>query len=116
MLTCGCVARNELSASGRNSVSALVLDRVLQEGAAGLGRGHALASAHQQGGAQRLLHVADAGRCRRQREVCARRSVGDAAGIHHMAEQTEIGEVEAQCLLPSIFTTRNCHCLLLKLE
>ena len=45
--------------------------RVLQQRAAGLGRGHALPPAHEQRGAERLLHVADArGGCS-QREMRA---------------------------------------------
>ena len=35
--------------------------RVLQQGATGLGRGHPLAAAHQELGAEREFHLADAG-------------------------------------------------------
>ena len=45
-------------------------------------------------GAERLLHVADARRGRGQRQMGAFRAVGDAAGIHHVAEQAEIGQIE----------------------
>ena len=69
--------------------------RMLQQGAAGLGRGHALTSAHQQRRAQRLLHVADAGGGRGQREMRALRPAGDAAGLDHVAKQAQIGEVES---------------------
>ena len=50
--------------------------------------------AHQQRGAERLLHVADAGRGGGQREMRALRAVRDAAGLDDVAEQAEIGEVE----------------------
>ena len=69
--------------------------RVLQQRAPGLGRLHALPAAHQQSGAERLLHVADAGRGRRQREVGALGAVGDAAGVDDVAEQAQVGEIEA---------------------
>ena len=68
---------------------------VLQQRAAGLGRRDALTGPHQQRRAERLLHVADAGRGRGQRQMGALGAVGDAAGLHHVAKQAEIGEVEA---------------------
>ena len=130
-LTFGCAARNELSASGRNSVSALVLEstriwparpprigaevlvqplglpqdgaRVLQQRAAGLGRRHALPAARQQRDAERLLHVADAGRGGGERKVGALGAVRDAAGLDHVAKQAEIGQIEAHGMLPSRF-------------
>src|SRR5262249_54798730 len=68
---------------------------MLQERAAGLGWGHALAAAHQQRRPQRFLHVPNARAGCGQREVCALRTARDAARLDHMAEQTEIGEVEA---------------------
>jgi hypothetical protein len=68
--------------------------RVLQERAAGLRRGHALPPAHQQRGAERLLHVADArGGCG-EGEMRALGTAGDAARFHHVAEQAEIGQIE----------------------
>jgi hypothetical protein len=68
--------------------------RMLQQGAAGLGRGHALTSAHQQRRAQCLLHVADSGGGRGQREMRALRPAGDAAGLDHVTKQAQIDEVE----------------------
>ena len=41
------------------------------------------------------LHLADAGRGRRQREIGALGAVGDAARLDDVAEQVEIGEIEA---------------------
>ena len=68
---------------------------MLQQGAAGLGRHDALARAHEERGAERLFHVADAcGSCR-QREVRPLGASGDAAGFHDVAKQAEVGEVEA---------------------
>ena len=69
--------------------------RVLQQRAAGLRRLHALPAAHQQGGAERVLHVADARRRGGEREVGALRAVRDAAGVDDVAEQAQIGEIEA---------------------
>ena len=66
-----------------------------QQGPAGLGRADAVAGADQERGAERLLHVADAGRGRGQRQMGALGAVGDGAGLHHVAKQAEIGEVEA---------------------
>ncbi len=68
--------------------------RMLQQRAAGLGRRDALAAAHQQRGAERLLHVADAGRGGGQRQMRALGAMRDAARLDDMAEQAEIGEIE----------------------
>ena len=68
---------------------------VLQQGPAGLGRGDAVPGADQQRRAQRLLHVADAGRGGGQRQMGPLGAVGDGARLHHVAKQAEIGEVEA---------------------
>ena len=68
---------------------------MLQQRAAGLGWRDALAAAHQQRGAQRLLHVADAGLGRSQCQVGALGAMRDASRLDHMAKQTEIGEIEA---------------------
>src|SRR5262249_16018321 len=68
---------------------------MLQERAAGLGRGHALSAAHEQRRPQRLLHVSDARAGCGQREVCALRTARDAARLDYVGEQTEMGEVEA---------------------
>ena len=51
-------------------------------------------------GAERVLHVADAGRGGREREVGALGAVGDAAGIDDVAEQAQIGEIEAHGTRP----------------
>ena len=85
---------------------------MLQQRAAGLGRGHALPPAHQQRGAERLLHVADARRGCGEREMRALGAAGDAAGLHHVAEQAEIGQIETHGW-PSYFTkeaTQNIYC------
>ena len=60
---------------------------VLQQGAAGLRRAHALAAARQQRGAERLLHLADAGRGRAQRQMRPLGAMGDAARFDDMPEQ-----------------------------
>ena len=69
---------------------------MLQQRAAGLRRRHALTAAQQQRGAQRLFHVADTRGGRREREVGAPGAMGDAARLDHVAEQAEVGKVEAQ--------------------
>src|ERR1700676_333759 len=51
--------------------------------------------AFQQGRAQRFLHVADAFTRRRQRHVRARGAMGNAGGLSHMQEQSEVNEIEA---------------------
>ena len=68
---------------------------MLQQGAAGLRRGHALAAAHQKLGAEGQFHLADAGRGRRQRQIRALGAMGDAARLDDVAEKIEVGEVEA---------------------
>ena len=123
MLTCGCVARNELKslreefgerigvgqhpdlAGEPTGIGAQVLAqafglpqdraRVLQQRAAGLGRRHPAPPAHQKRGTKRVLHVADAGGGGRQRQIGALGAMRDAAGIDHVAEQAEIGEIKA---------------------
>src|SRR5260370_205438 len=67
---------------------------MLQQRAAGLGRHHALAPAHQQFGAETLLHFADASGGGGKRQVRARRAMRNAAGLDDMPEQAEIGEIE----------------------
>ena len=67
---------------------------VLQQGAARLRRRHPLAVAHQERGAERLLHVADARAGSGERQVGALGAMGDRARLHHVAEQAEVGEVE----------------------
>ena len=68
---------------------------MLQQGAAGLRRGHALAAAHQKLGAEGQFHLADAGRGRRQREIGALGAMGDTARLDDVAEKIEVREVEA---------------------
>ena len=60
--------------------------RMLQQGPSGWRRGDALPSAREQRHAQRLFHIADAGRCRGQRKVRAHGAVRDAAGLDHVAK------------------------------
>jgi hypothetical protein len=67
---------------------------VLQQGAAGRRRRHALAAAHEKRRAEGFLHVADARRGGGQRQMGALGAVRDAAGLDHMAKQTEIDEIE----------------------
>jgi hypothetical protein len=54
-----------------------------------------LASAHQECGAQRLLHIADARRRGSERQVGALGAMRDASRLDDMAKQTEIGEIKA---------------------
>ena len=68
--------------------------RMLQQRAAGLRRRHPLAAAGEQRHAEHVLHIADAGRGRGQREMGALGAVGDAAGFDDMAKQAEIGQIE----------------------
>jgi len=81
--------------------------RMLQQRAAGLGRGHPLPSAHEQRSAQRLFHVADARTGGSQREMGARRPARDAPRLDHVAKQAEIGQVEAHSALQSGLACRN---------
>jgi hypothetical protein len=67
---------------------------MVQQCAAGLGRGDAMARPDQQRRAQGLLHVADAGRGGGQRQMGALGAVGDGARLNHVAKQAQIGEVE----------------------
>jgi hypothetical protein len=69
--------------------------RVLQQRAAGLGRGHPLPSAHEQRRAQRLFHVTNARAGGSQREMRPRGAARDAPRLDHVAKQAEIGQVEA---------------------
>src|SRR6516162_8794018 len=68
---------------------------MLQQRTARLGRGDAGPPAREQRHAQRILHVADAGRSSGERKVRARGAVGDAPGLGHVPKQAEIGEIEA---------------------
>jgi len=86
---------------------------VLEQRAPGLGRRDALARAQQQARPERLLHVTDARRGGTQRKVRALGAVGDAARLDHVAEEVEVGEVEAHMILPVLrrMTTLYTHCL-----
>src|SRR6202034_2786045 len=78
---------------------------MLQQRTAGLGQRHALTAARQKRYAEDSLHVADAGRRRGKRQMCAFGTVGNAAGFNHMAKQAEINEVKAhRRTLPSSLT------------
>ena len=68
---------------------------VLDQGAPGLGRLHPQPLAVQQGGAERHLHVADAGAGGGDRQMHAHGAMGDAAGLDDDEEQPQIGEIEA---------------------
>ncbi len=86
--------------------------RMLQQRAAGLGGCYAGAAAHQQFGAERQFHLADAGRGGGQRQIGARRAMRDAARLDNLAEQVEIGEVEAHPATTFLFcegTLRKTH-------
>jgi hypothetical protein len=67
---------------------------VLQQGAAGGRRRHALAAAHQERRSERLLHVADARRGGRERKVRPVGAVRDGACLDDVAEEAEIDEIE----------------------
>src|SRR5580658_3453121 len=78
---------------------------MLHQRAAGLGWRDALAAAGEQRDAERLLHIADARRGRRERKMRAFGATGDAAGLDHMAKQAEIGEIKThRLILPSDLT------------
>ena len=74
--------------------------RVLQQGAAGLRRGHAAAPAHQKRGAERLFHLANPRARSGKREMRAFRAARDAARLHHMAKQAQIGYIETHVISP----------------
>ena len=77
---------------------------VLQQCAAGLRGRHARPSARQQRDAKRILHVADAGRSSRQRQMRALGAVCDASRLNHMAKQAQISQIETHGrALPSDF-------------
>src|SRR5258708_16872147 len=68
---------------------------MLQERAAGLGRGHALAAAHEQRPPQGVLDVAKGRAGCGQRQMRALGTARDAARLDHVAKEAEIGQVEA---------------------
>ena len=68
---------------------------MVEQAAPGIGQPHAAPAALQQRHVEHLLHAADACAGRRQCKVRALGAVRDAAGLGDVAEQAEIGEVEA---------------------
>ena len=79
---------------------------MLQKRPAGLRRTHPLPAAGEQGRAERIFHVADAGGGRSQRQMRPRRAMGDAAGFDDMPKQREVCEVKTHTK-PSILTKAN---------
>lgn len=69
--------------------------RVMRQRAARRRGQHAAVFAQQQRHAQRFLHAADALAGRRQRHVRTPRAGGDGAGLLHIEEKPQIGQVEA---------------------
>ena len=69
--------------------------RMLQQRAAGRRWYHTLPSAREQRDAECVLHVANPGRGGGERQVPAFGAAGDAAGLDDVAEQAEIGKIEA---------------------
>ncbi len=117
----GVIGQEGRGASGRNSVSALVLastriwpkalpekaaissrrrstpartSRAWTRSARPAGRADALPAPGQQGGPEGFLHQPDPRRGGRQGEVRPRGPVGDGAGLDHVPEQAEIDEIE----------------------
>lgn len=68
---------------------------MVEQAAPGIGQLHAAPAALQQRHVEHLLHAADARAGRRQGKVRALGAVRDAAGLGDVAEQAEIGEIEA---------------------
>jgi hypothetical protein len=66
-----------------------------------LRRRDTLSAARQKCDAERLLHVADAGRGGGEREVRAFGTVGNAASLDHVTKQAEIREIEPHGGIPS---------------
>jgi hypothetical protein len=73
---------------------------MLEQCPASLGWRHALPVPGQQRRADRILHVADAGRCRSERQIRPGSALGNAPGFNHMPEQAQIRYVETQRSLP----------------
>src|SRR3954452_5931478 len=67
---------------------------MLQERASRLCRRHALAGPYQKASPQRLFHMADARRRRRQGKVRPLRPMGNASRFHNVAKQTQVDYVE----------------------
>ncbi len=61
----------------------------------GGGRADTLAAAGQERSAEAVLHSLDPGRGGGERQMGPLRPVGDRARLHHMPEQAEIHEIEA---------------------
>lgn len=74
---------------------------MLQQGAPGLGWGDAAPAPHQQLGAEGEFHLPDAGGSGREGQIGAGRPMRDAAGLHNVAEQGEVREIEAHGRQPS---------------
>ena len=62
---------------------------VLQQGAPGGRRHHALPAAQEEGRAERLLHVADAGAGGGERQMGPLGPVGDASRLDHVAKKAQ---------------------------
>src|SRR5262249_2774249 len=77
---------------------------VLQQGSAGRGGGDTATSTHQERGSKGQLHLADAGRGRRKRQIGTCRTMGDTARLDDMAEQVEVGKIEPHEGPPSYST------------
>lgn len=69
--------------------------RVVQQGVACRRGLHAALRAQQQGHAQRVFHAAYALAGRGQRHVAALGTTGDGAGLVHVHEQPQVGQVKA---------------------
>jgi hypothetical protein len=67
---------------------------VLEQGAPGRGRHHALPIAQQERSAKGFFHIADSGAGCRQRQMGPLRPVGDAPCLDHMAEKTQVRQIE----------------------
>src|SRR3954462_3609136 len=73
---------------------------MLQQRATRLRRRHALPSARQQRGAERLFHLADSRTRCGERKMRAFRAMRNAARLHDMAKQTQINQVEPYRHIP----------------
>jgi hypothetical protein len=79
---------------------------MLQQRPPGLRRTHPLAATGEQGRAQGVFHVADAGGGRPQSQMGPRRAMRDAAGFDDVTKQREVREVKTHTK-PSILTKAN---------
>ena len=76
---------------------------MLQQCAAGLGGRYARTSTHQQLGAERQFHLANASRGGGQRQIGAGGTVRNAARLDNLPEQVEIGEVKPHSATTFLF-------------